>query len=69
MKHLHKEVICNYPLISLITQEDLDTLNYICHSHYSKGEVKNQIVIKRKEEKPSFWKTLMEGNRGLDKDV
>ena len=64
----HPDIDCKYPFISLLTDENLQTLNYICHSHYRKGEVLNQIVVKRKEEKPSFFKKLMEGNRGLKEE-
>ena len=64
----HSPMECNYPFISLLTDENLQTLNYICHTNYRKGEVKNQIIVKRKEQSPSFWKKLMEGNRGLKEE-
>jgi hypothetical protein len=61
-----KHIECNYPLISLISPESLDNYNHICHTHYTKGEVKNQTVVKRKQEDPEYWKKLMESNRGLE---
>lgn len=64
----HEDIRFSYPFISLLTDENLDVLNYICHTHYRKGEVLNQIIIKRKQENPEYWKKLMEGNRGLKDD-
>ena len=63
-----KHIECNYPLISLISSESLDNYNHICHTHYTKGEVKNQIVIPRKQEDPEYWKRLMESKPGVDKE-
>jgi hypothetical protein len=57
-----------YPIPSLLSEDNLAVINaYLEASGYMPyGRQQNtQVVVIRKEEKLSFWKKLMEGNRGL----
>ncbi len=64
---LHHEIKDSFQMISLISDNGIASLNKLFDTHYTRQLVKKQIRIKRKEEKFSFWKKLMETKPGFNK--
>jgi len=66
-KLLHSQAKDNFLVINMLSDESINNLNKLPNVHVSKQKVNIQITIKRKEEKPGFWKRLMETKPGFDK--
>lgn len=61
MKKIKKKIKeKGFLFIEIIDEESLEKINKKFGTNYSRQNVKKQITIKRKGEKPGFWKRLME---------
>lgn len=57
-----------YPIIQLLSNDDIEKINSLMGTHYTKATGLRAIRVEYKQKDFSFWDKLIRGKPGFDKE-